>query len=92
MKHGSAFTMMTVGVIGFCTSSIARADKVPKFRMFLHATSIQSQEVGDVVGMRYMWATLPVSLRFLMDRSARETSLPQPITSRVPVRFRDTSA
>ena len=40
------------------------------------------------MGMRYMWATLPVSLRFLMDRSGRETSRPQPITSRVPVRFR----
>jgi hypothetical protein len=42
--------MMAVGVIGFCASSIARADEVVKFRMFLHATAVQSQEVADVDG------------------------------------------
>ena len=50
MHRRSALTMMAVGVIGFCASSIARADEVVKFRMFLHATSVQSQEVGDVDG------------------------------------------
>jgi hypothetical protein len=40
---------MAVGVIGFCASS-ARADEVVKFRMFVHAISVQSQEVGDVDG------------------------------------------
>ena len=42
--------MMAIGVIGLCASSIARADEVLKFRMFLHATSIQTQEVGDADG------------------------------------------
>jgi hypothetical protein len=42
--------MMAIGVIGFCASSIARADEVLKFRMFVHATSAQVQDVGDVDG------------------------------------------
>ena len=50
MNRRSVLTMMAVGVIGFCASSIARADEVLKFRMFLHATNVQSQEVGDVDG------------------------------------------
>jgi hypothetical protein len=50
MNRRSALTMMAVGVIGLCASNIARADEVLKFRMFLHATSIQSQEVGNVDG------------------------------------------
>ena len=50
MKRHSVLAMMAVGVIGLCVSSIARADEVLKFRMFLHATSVQTQEVGDVDG------------------------------------------
>ena len=50
MNRRSVLTMMAVGVIGLCASNIARADEAVKFRMFLHATSIQSQEVGDVDG------------------------------------------
>ena len=50
MNRRSIITMMAVGVIGFCASSIARADEVLKFRMFVHATSVQNQEVGDVDG------------------------------------------
>jgi hypothetical protein len=50
MNRRSIITMMAVGVIGFCASSIARADEVLKFRMFVHATSVQSQEVPDVDG------------------------------------------
>ena len=50
MNWRSIFTMTTVGLICFCASNIARADEVLKFRMFLHATSVQSQEVGDVDG------------------------------------------
>ena len=50
MNRRSVRTIMAIGVLGFCASSIARADEVLKFRMFLHATSIQSQEVGDVDG------------------------------------------
>jgi hypothetical protein len=50
MNRSSVLTMMAIGVIGFCASSIARADEVLKFRMFVHGTSIQTQEVGDVDG------------------------------------------
>jgi hypothetical protein len=50
MNLRSILTMTAVGVIGFCASSIARADEVVKFRMFMHATFAQSQEVGDVEG------------------------------------------
>ena len=50
MSRRSVMTMMASGAIGLCASSIARADEVVKFRMFMHATSIQSQEVGDVDG------------------------------------------
>jgi hypothetical protein len=50
MNRRSVLTMMAVGAIGFCASSIARADEVVKFRMFMHAISVQSQEVGDVDG------------------------------------------
>jgi hypothetical protein len=50
MKDRSVLTMMAVGVIAFGVSSVARADEVVKFRMFLHATSVQSQEVSDVEG------------------------------------------
>jgi hypothetical protein len=50
MNSRSVLTIAAVAVIGLCASSIARADEVLKFRMFLHATFIQSQEVGDVDG------------------------------------------
>ena len=50
MNRRSVLTMMAIGVIGFCASNIARADEVLKFRMFVHGTSIQTQEVGDVDG------------------------------------------
>lgn len=50
MNRRSVLTMMAIGVIGFCASSIARADEVLKFRMFMHATSVQTQQVGDVDG------------------------------------------
>jgi hypothetical protein len=36
--------------MSFFAGSIARADEVLKFRVALHATSIQTQEVGDVDG------------------------------------------
>jgi hypothetical protein len=50
MKCLSVLTTMAIVVIGFCASSIARADEVLKFRMFLHSTFAQTQEVGDVDG------------------------------------------
>ncbi len=42
--------LAAVGLIGFCAGSIARADEVLKFRTVMHATSAQTQEVGDVDG------------------------------------------
>ena len=50
MSRRSVLTMMAVGVIGLCASNVARADEVVKFRMFVHAISVQSQDVGDVDG------------------------------------------
>jgi hypothetical protein len=50
MNRRSILTMTAVGMISFCAGSIARADEVLKFRVVLHATSVQSQEVGDVDG------------------------------------------
>ena len=50
MNRRSVLTMMAIGGIGFCVNNIARADEVLKFRMFMHATSVQTQEVGDVDG------------------------------------------
>ena len=50
MNHRSVLALASVGVICFCASSSASADEVLKFRMFVHGTSIQTQEVGDVEG------------------------------------------
>jgi hypothetical protein len=50
MNRRSVLTMMAIGVIGFCANNRARADEVLKFHMFVHGTSIQTQEVGDVEG------------------------------------------
>jgi hypothetical protein len=41
---------MAVGLISSCAGSIARADEALKLRAVMHATFIQSQEVGDVDG------------------------------------------
>jgi hypothetical protein len=45
-----ALLMVAIGVIGFCACSFARADEVLKFRIVMHAISIQTQDVGDVDG------------------------------------------
>jgi hypothetical protein len=45
-----SLSLAAVGLMGFCASSIARADEVLKFRVVMHATYLQSQEVGDVDG------------------------------------------
>jgi hypothetical protein len=50
MNRRSILMMTAVGVIGFCVGSIARADEVLKFRLVMHATAVQTQEVGDVDG------------------------------------------
>jgi hypothetical protein len=50
MNRRSILMMTAVGMIGFCAGGIARADEVLKFRLVMHATSVQTQEVGDVDG------------------------------------------
>jgi hypothetical protein len=54
--------MMPVGVIGFCGSSIARADEVLKFRMFMHLTAVQNRDVGDVDGLDCLALLLQLGL------------------------------
>jgi hypothetical protein len=50
MNRRSILSLMAVGVICFYAGNIAMADEVLKFRIVMHATSIQTQEVGDVDG------------------------------------------
>jgi hypothetical protein len=50
MNRRSTLSLTAIGLIGLCASSIARADEVLKFRHVMHATSVQTQEVGDVDG------------------------------------------
>jgi hypothetical protein len=50
MNRRSFLTMMSAGVIGFCAGNIAKADEVLKFRIFTHAVSLQSLDVGNVDG------------------------------------------
>jgi hypothetical protein len=50
MNRRSILGLTAVGVIGFSAGNIARADEVVKFRIIMHATSVQTQDVGDVDG------------------------------------------
>jgi hypothetical protein len=50
MNHGSMFGLLAAGLIGLCAAATARADETLKFRQFMHATSAQSLDVGDVDG------------------------------------------
>jgi hypothetical protein len=50
MATSRSLSLTVVGVMAFCASSIARADEVLKFRSILHATAVQTQEVGDIDG------------------------------------------
>jgi hypothetical protein len=50
MNRRSALSLVAAGLIGLCATSIARADETLKFRTITHATSAQSQDVGDVDG------------------------------------------
>jgi hypothetical protein len=43
-------SLAAAGLIGFCAAATARADETLKFRLFMHATSAQSLDVGDVDG------------------------------------------
>jgi hypothetical protein len=51
MKGPITLILTVCCLIGsFAQSIVARADEVVKFRMITHATSVQSQDVGDVDG------------------------------------------
>jgi len=50
MTRRSIPTRATVALLCLGASSYARADDTLKFRAIVHATSVQSQDVGDVDG------------------------------------------
>ena len=50
MSRRSTLTMIAAGFIVLCTFGMANADEVVKFRFVGHATSSQTQEVGDADG------------------------------------------
>jgi hypothetical protein len=41
---------LLLATLCLCACNVARADEVLKFRLVMHATSVQTQEVGDVDG------------------------------------------
>jgi hypothetical protein len=49
-RHSSLLGLMAAGLIASCAASNARADEMVKFRAIMHATSVQTQEVGDADG------------------------------------------
>jgi hypothetical protein len=50
MNRSSILTIAALALLCLGASSYARADETVKFRAITHATSIQSQDVGDVDG------------------------------------------
>jgi hypothetical protein len=48
INQRSLLSMTAVGLIFSCATGIAKADETLKFRAVLHATFVQSQDVGDV--------------------------------------------
>jgi hypothetical protein len=50
VNQSSILTLAAVALLCLGASSYARADETVKFRAFTHATSVQSQDVGDVDG------------------------------------------
>jgi hypothetical protein len=50
MNRRGLLSLTAAGLIGTLTVSNARADEVLKFRSIMHATSVQSQDIGDVEG------------------------------------------
>jgi len=50
MNGRSILTLATMALLCLGASSYARADETLKFRTIVHATSVQSQDVGDVDG------------------------------------------
>ena len=50
MTRRSILTLATMALLCLGASSYAQADETLKFRAIVHATSVQSQDVGDVDG------------------------------------------
>jgi hypothetical protein len=50
MNRRGLLSLMAAGLIGIWAASSARADEVLKFRVIMHATSVQSQDIGDIDG------------------------------------------
>src|SRR5262245_21024658 len=50
MNGRSILTLATLALLCLGASSYARADETLKFRAIVHASSVQSQDVGDVDG------------------------------------------
>jgi hypothetical protein len=50
MNRRTALALSTVALLCLGAASIARADETLKFRVVAHATSVQSQDIGDVEG------------------------------------------
>ena len=48
MNRHNMLCLTATGLISLCALSVARADETIKFRLVMHATSAQTQEVGDV--------------------------------------------
>ena len=83
MNRRSIITMMAVGVIGFCASSIAKADETLKFRIVSHVSSAQIDNVGDVEG-HVLLVARQEGIAFLQDGSVAGAILrPHPITPTV---------
>ena len=49
-RHSTLTSLTAAGLIGLYASGNALADETVKFREIMHATSVQSQDVGDVDG------------------------------------------
>jgi hypothetical protein len=50
MSRCYILTLTATALLGLGAASNARADETLKYRQFLHATNVQSQDVGDVDG------------------------------------------
>jgi hypothetical protein len=66
--------------IGTAASGIARADETLKFRLVMHVTGVQTQEVPDVDGHTMSVIKSLAWLHFRTVLSAPQVSWLQPIT------------
>jgi hypothetical protein len=50
MNRRGLLSLTAAGLIGILAAKNARADEVLRFRVIMHAISVQSQEIGDIDG------------------------------------------